>query len=402
MNYDISIIIVNYNGQKYLYELFVSLEKLNTNDFSYEIIFVDNASADNSLDYLKENYFHLNNLKIVKNKKNEGFANGNNIGVQNASGKYVVLLNNDTKVEPDWLSNLYECHLRNDAGITTSKLLFFNNFLKIEATTHDKFSISSTIIFEGEEIEVVPKFCKNLLHHGDYLVCFGHSIIYVPINTTKQFITLQFKAKELHNPETDKIIINGNHYNFQEINSEFICNIEIDMYNSNSVSLIQNAGSNINEHYDGYDIGFGEEDHGQYQKEEERNLACGAAMMIENDLFRTIGGFDKNFFAYYEDTDLSFRVRKRGKKIMYCPTATVRHIHTGTSKEWSPFFIYLVTRNKLWFLLKNISRKIFLKNLIILIAKIIKETVLLQMKPKHTIIMAKSIIVCIYRIPKYL
>ena len=59
---------------------------------------------------------------------------------------------------------------------------------------------------------------------------------------------------------------------------------------------------------------------------------------------------------YYEDTDMSFRLRKLGKKIMFCPTAVVRHVHTGSSKEWSPFFCYQVARNKLLFIYKNISK----------------------------------------------
>ena len=75
--------------------------------------------------------------------------------------------------------------------------------------------------------------------------------------------------------------------------------------------------------------------------------------------FDADGGFDEQFFMYYEDTDLSFRMKAGGGKIMYCPDSIVRHIHTGSSTEWSPFFTYHVYRNKLLFLYKNFNKKLF-------------------------------------------
>ena len=77
--------------------------------------------------------------------------------------------------------------------------------------------------------------------------------------------------------------------------------------------------------------------------------------------FLDCGGFDDRFFMYYEDTDLSYRLKSMGKKIMYCPTAIVRHIHTGSSTEWSDFFLYHVYRNKLLFVWKDVSRGQFFK-----------------------------------------
>ena len=92
--------------------------------------------------------------------------------------------------------------------------------------------------------------------------------------------------------------------------------------------------------------------------------SCGASMMMEKEKFMEAGGFDETFFMYYEDTDLSFRARRNGGEIWYCPHSIVRHIHTGSSKEWSPFFIFHITKNKLLFVYKNISRKLYLKFLI--------------------------------------
>ena len=76
---------------------------------------------------------------------------------------------------------------------------------------------------------------------------------------------------------------------------------------------------------------------------------------------------------YYEDTDLSFRMKKIGGIIMYCPDAVVRHIHAGSSTEWSPFFTYHVYRNKLFFIRKNFGLKIYIKYFIKQLLEGIKE-----------------------------
>ena len=153
-----------------------------------------------------------------------------------------------------------------------------------------------------------------------------------------------------------------------EISRNFSSSININLSKEailiNKKTLVQNAGSGVNENYDGYDIGFTDELCEKYMKPYQITNACGASMMMEKEKFISAGGFDETFFMYYEDTDLSFRLRKNGGEIWYCPDSIVRHIHTGSSKEWSPFFIYHVTKNKLLFIYKNISKKLYLKLLV--------------------------------------
>ncbi|MDQ3021929.1 MAG: glycosyltransferase family 2 protein [Bacteroidota bacterium] len=74
----------------------------------FEIIFVDNDSSDGSYPYVKDN-FESEKIKVYITKTNLGFAGGNNFGYKYCSGDYIVLLNNDTVVEKDWLKNLLEC-----------------------------------------------------------------------------------------------------------------------------------------------------------------------------------------------------------------------------------------------------------------------------------------------------
>lgn len=116
--------------------------------------------------------------------------------------------------------------------------------------------------------------------------------------------------------------------------------------------VIQNAGVLLLTDGGGADRGAGEEDGGQYGLREEVFGFCGAAALLRRDALSDTGGFDERFFMYYEDTDLSWRLRLRGWRIVYEPAAVVDHVHTGTSAEWSDFFTFHADRNRLLTLLK--------------------------------------------------
>lgn len=116
---------------------------------------------------------------------------------------------------------------------------------------------------------------------------------------------------------------------------------------------IQNAGSLLLGDGSGADRGFHERDHGQFDTREEVFGACGAAVLYRREMLDDVGMFDETFFNYYEDTDLSWRMRLRGWTVLYEPRAVVHHVHAGSSGEWSPFFTFHVDRNRLFMILKN-------------------------------------------------
>lgn len=103
MNLKISIMVLNWNGKKYLKDCFTSLENQTYSNF--EIVLIDNGSKDGSLEYVKSNFPEV---KILALGKNLGFAEGNNKGIKSAKGKYVFILNNDTKVDKNCLEKLVE------------------------------------------------------------------------------------------------------------------------------------------------------------------------------------------------------------------------------------------------------------------------------------------------------
>lgn len=110
-----SIVIVNYNGSNMLKECLDSL--LCTDYPAFETVVVDNNSTDNSLEMIKKYY---PSCKVIQLPENRGFAVGNNIGASYATGEYLVFLNNDTVVTPDWLKEILVV-LENDKSIAIAQ-----------------------------------------------------------------------------------------------------------------------------------------------------------------------------------------------------------------------------------------------------------------------------------------
>lgn len=104
-NPKVSIIIVNWNGKKWLENCLSSVYKQSYKNF--EVYFVDNGSIDKSSDFVRKKF---PGVKIIQLSKNTGFAEGNNIGIREAfkdkQVKYIVCLNNDTIVDKNWLNEL--------------------------------------------------------------------------------------------------------------------------------------------------------------------------------------------------------------------------------------------------------------------------------------------------------
>jgi len=119
-NNKVSIIVVNWNGERFLRDC---LRALSGQSYaSCEIILVDNGSSDSSVRFARENFPEV---KVVELSENKGFTGGNAAGFEIAQGVFIALVNTDARVDETWLQNLIEPMVRDrSVGICASKLIF--------------------------------------------------------------------------------------------------------------------------------------------------------------------------------------------------------------------------------------------------------------------------------------
>ena len=125
-NPSVYIIILNWNGYNDTLECISSVDKIDYKN--HKVILIDNGSDTNEIDNI---LIHFPNIKIIKSKENLGFSGGNNLGIEHSikeGAEYLLLLNNDTIVEPDFLNFLVENARKDDKiGMAVPKINYYSN-----------------------------------------------------------------------------------------------------------------------------------------------------------------------------------------------------------------------------------------------------------------------------------
>ncbi|KAB0672329.1 glycosyltransferase family 2 protein [Oryzomonas sagensis] len=249
-----SIIIPNWNGIEHIEECLLSVGQQRFKDF--DVVVVDNASTDRSVQFIHE---HFPGVKVVALADNLGFSAGVNCGIRASIGKFVVLLNNDTVVAPNWLENLVKA------------------------------------IQDNPNVSI---FASKLLNYYDR-------------------------------------------------------------------GVIDSAG-------DALDLSLGPYKIGEYQPKgqfsESRFIfgACGGGGCYRREIFDQIGAFDEDFFAYFEDIDLSFRANWAGIRTLFVPDAVIYHkiaATSGASSANKDRFDILRRRNFIFLVIKNYSLPLLARHL---------------------------------------
>lgn len=184
---DISIIILNFNTPDMTIDCIKSVIK-NTKRVKYEIILIDNGSIDDSVIKISNLKSQISNLKIITNKKNLGFAEGNNIGIKSAKGRYVLLLNSDTLISSNvigemvaWLDTdneigIASCSLKNADGTEQGTGGNFPNLLRVFAW----MTFLEDIPYLDKLIKPFhPYHSKSPLYKGDTFYKFSQNLDWV-------------------------------------------------------------------------------------------------------------------------------------------------------------------------------------------------------------------------------
>lgn len=145
----ISIIITNKNAMKWLEKCLASLKNQSSQDF--EVILVDNASADQSVSYVKNNFPFV---KVIKNNKDKGFAGANNDGAACSKGKYLLLLNTDAYLEKNTIRKL----------ITIIKQNPHYRFMQLDIRSYEKKKFKNIRPYMGMDFFGYPLPSKHIFY----------------------------------------------------------------------------------------------------------------------------------------------------------------------------------------------------------------------------------------------
>ncbi len=121
----VSIVILNWNGKEFIFGCLDSVRKLKTENWKLETVVVDNASTDDSVEEIEKKY---EDIKILRNQKNLGFAEGNNVGIRYAlknGADYVLILNPDTIIDENLVVQLIKVAEKDEkVGLASPKVYF--------------------------------------------------------------------------------------------------------------------------------------------------------------------------------------------------------------------------------------------------------------------------------------
>jgi GT2 family glycosyltransferase len=374
-----TVVVVSYNGAKLVAPCLEALAAQDLPHGRMQVWVVDNASTDGTQELIERDFPWV---RLIANPRNDGFAGGNNVALRQVDAPYVALLNQDARPARDWLARLIEPFEREQAetapdgaprlAATCSKIVFLPRFLALNLSTPaflpgtlDSRELGVRIYrvtVDGRD--VTDEVLWDHLAYGPEGSGDGRfrwtrpsGRLLVPVDPQGQGagpasgLELGFrlaaegaKPVELTWAGGSATIKAGTEVADQQV--PVAPGAEL-------VDVLNNVGSMV--FVDGYgaDRGYQEVDRGQYQRVEEVFTFCGASVLFRTEALREAGVFDDQFFMYYEDTDLAWRLRALGWSIRYLPDSVVRHIHAASSEEWSPFFVFHVDRNRLLLLTKN-------------------------------------------------
>jgi GT2 family glycosyltransferase len=126
-----TVIVINRNGRHFLADCLSALDRQTVPRWRFEVLFVDNASSDGSAAFVHEQFPHV---RVIDASGNLGFTGANNLGIHLARGRHVILLNNDTRVDPAWLAGLLAAAEGERVGGVVSRLLFRDDPGRVNST----------------------------------------------------------------------------------------------------------------------------------------------------------------------------------------------------------------------------------------------------------------------------
>jgi len=354
----VSVILVTHNSSKHIHELSISLKSQIYDKF--ELVVVDNDSKDNTVDLVKKCLSGIGKGVTIKELgKNIGFAEGSNLGNQISKGELIALLNADTVPDNMWLLELVNAlRLNSWASVATPKLLFCGYFKRISLTFPCKARIRLDLLTSNMSYPKIFMREGNKDQTGKYIISNRYGNISLDIPASCNLLLLKIECTEETEDRGCKAY-NSNCLYLQldtDISHELISlsdQINGEIYylripeNLPVFRVINNAGSKSGRLGDNpRDRGYANIDCTYYDQPVRVNRFCGCAPLIRRESVIDRDLFIKQFFAYYEDSELGRWLVKHGRgEIIYWPRSVVQHYHSSTLSEGSATWRALTKRS---------------------------------------------------------
>jgi len=337
---DVTVVVVNHNGITHLPDLFASLAALDYP--AMRVLVIDNGSQDGSVAWLAA---HAPETQVVPLQENIGFADACNLALDTADTQLVAFLNNDTTVDRYWLRALVDRLVATpQLAAVTARIRFFKPFLSLSFSADRPFSLSIPALLEGFSYKKL--FVERGTRNGTETLLSDatHTVtVKLPAETGAR-IALTPRAVGSERPlPPGALSLRANGIPIQADDTGLL-EIDADLAAAGQW-VINNAGSQETSRDIVGDRGFGEYDIGQYERAEDVDYLCGGSFLINRTALQGRPLFMGDLFAYFEDTELSVRLRQAGYRIGYAPAAITYHKHSATSREHSVFVQRHVERN---------------------------------------------------------
>lgn len=164
---DITVLVTNYNYSRYLRRCIRSLLSQHYPRDKFEIIVVDDASTDDSVSRLTD-YVDAGEIRLLKNKRNLGIGSSANIGVSHAGGKYIVRVDSDDYVQPEFLMVLFAaCKHTNAIGATVDYRLVSDDDENLGMECWKDKKIACGLMMKTSYLESIGSYTRNIRLHED-------------------------------------------------------------------------------------------------------------------------------------------------------------------------------------------------------------------------------------------
>nr|MCU0270668.1 glycosyltransferase family 2 protein [Acidimicrobiales bacterium] len=357
-------VVLNFNGGEHVLRCVEHLTRTEWPADRFELVVVDNASGDGSDAAVQERF---EQVRLIQTGANLGFP-ANNVAMRDLTRDgvdYVALVNNDAFVEPGWLAPLVESlEAQPDLGAACPRILFEPRFVEvvIDSPTfvppgdgRDLGVRVHDIGVDGRSQFGLTQFIRGAWGQetgpdGPFRWTSSQAVLRVPAGGVGAGFgfTQLFLAAEA----TKEVTLTCGRYRVHvEVGPEPV-EVQVPHWEE-PFDVVNNAGSILVDDGSGADRGYLEPDGPDFDEPAEVFNWCGGGVLLRRAYLEHVGLFDERFFLYYEDTDLSWRGRRRGWRYVYEPTAVVRHHHASSSGVGSPTFRYYTERNRLLMLAKN-------------------------------------------------